>query len=76
MVLLDEHRQDCPVRLIGFGVSGLVETDQPHSLQLNLFDAPDTALHEKRHRLSQTADSIRQKYGSQSIRRASSLESE
>jgi nucleotidyltransferase/DNA polymerase involved in DNA repair len=76
MVLLDEHRQDRPVRLIGFGVSGLVETDQPHSFQLNLFDAPDTALHEKRHRLSQTADTIRQKYGSQSIRRASSLESE
>jgi len=74
MELLNEHLQSRPVRLIGFGVSGLVETDQPQTLQLNLFDSPDTALHEKRSRLSRTADTIRKKYGSKSIQRASAID--
>ncbi len=74
--LLNENLQDRPVRLIGFGVSGLVATDQPQTLQLNLFDAPDTTQHEKRSRLSHTADSIRKKYGTQSIQRASAIEKE
>jgi len=66
----------CPrsVRLIGFGVSGLTDTDQPQALQLNLFDAPDTAEHEKRDRLSRAADTVREKYGDQSLRRGSDLD--
>jgi nucleotidyltransferase/DNA polymerase involved in DNA repair len=74
MALLDAHLRHRPVRLIGFGVSGLTETDQPQTAQLNLFETPDTALHEKRSRLSHTADRIKQKFGDQSIRRGSDME--
>jgi DNA polymerase-4 len=74
MALFNEHLQNRPVRLIGFGVSGLTKTDQPQTLQLNLFETPDTALHEKRSRLSHTADGIKHKYGDQSIQRGSNLE--
>lgn len=73
MALLDAHLRPRPVRLIGFGVSGLAETDQPESQQLSLFDAPDTTEHEKRNRLSHATDSIRQKYGDQSLRRGSAV---
>ena len=73
MTLLNEHLKDRPVRLIGFGVSGLTETDAPPSAQLNLFDSPDTSEHEKRTRLSRTADAIKQKFGSRSIQRASAM---
>ncbi len=73
MELLNEHLQDRPVRLIGFGVSGLTETDQP-TAQLSLFEMPDTTLHEKRSRLSQAADRIKQKYGIRSLRRGSDME--
>ncbi len=73
MELLNEHLRHRPVRLIGFGVSGLVETDESPIQQLNLFEAPDTALQEKRRRLSQTADTIKEKYGSKSLRRGSDL---
>jgi nucleotidyltransferase/DNA polymerase involved in DNA repair len=74
MELLNEHLRNRPVRLIGFGTSGLTETDEPQTFQLNLFDMPDTAVHEKRQRLSQTADSIKEKYGNGSIRRGSDLD--
>ncbi|MCF7818813.1 MAG: DNA polymerase IV [Kiritimatiellales bacterium] len=73
MALLKEHLPHRPVRLIGFGVSGLTETDQPQTQQLNLFETPDTAQHEKRGRLSHVADRIKQKFGNQSIRRGSDL---
>ena len=73
LALLDEHLRPRPVRLIGFGVSGLTDTDQPKAQQLNLFDAPDTTLHEKRGRLSRAADSIRQKYGDHSLQRGSAV---
>lgn len=72
--LLQEHLRHRSVRLIGFGTSGLVETDKPQTLQMNLFDTPDTTQHEKRGRLSQTADSIKEKYGKTSIRRGSDLD--
>lgn len=74
MTLLDEHLRNGPVRLIGFGVSGLKETDEPQTLQLNLFETPDTTRHEKRTRLSRTADSIKQKYGAKSLKRGSDLD--
>ncbi|MEI6892987.1 MAG: DNA polymerase IV [Pontiella sp.] len=74
MELLNEHLQHRPVRLIGFGTSGLTETDAPQTFQMNLFETPDTTEHEKRSRLSQAADAIKEKYGTQSIRRASDLD--
>ncbi len=74
MALLNEHLRHRPVRLIGFGVSGLTETDAPQTAQLDLFDAPDTTLHKKRNRLSRAADGIKQKFGDQSIRRGSTIE--
>jgi nucleotidyltransferase/DNA polymerase involved in DNA repair len=74
MELLTEHLRNRPVRLIGFGVSGLTDTDEPQTAQLNLFELPDTALHEKRSRLSQAADRIKHKYGARSLRRGSDME--
>jgi len=74
MDLLNEHLRNRPVRLIGFGVSGLTETDDPQTLQLNLFEALDTALHEKRSRLSRVADQIKHRFGERSLRRGSDLD--
>jgi DNA polymerase-4 len=74
MGLLQEHLRNRPVRLIGFGISGLTSTDQIQPTQLNLFESPDTTLQEKRRRLSHAADHINQKYGTQSILRASAIE--
>ncbi len=74
MALLNIHLYSRPLRLIGFGVSGLTETDAPPTTQLNLFDSPETTEHEKRTRLSRTVDGIKQKFGSRSIQRGSTLE--
>ncbi len=74
MALLHEHLRRRPVRLIGFGVSGLANTDEPQTAQLDLFAAPDTALHKKRSRLSRAADRIKQKFGDQSLQRGSAME--
>ncbi|MDF7801263.1 DNA polymerase IV [Pontiellaceae bacterium B1224] len=74
MELLEEHLRHRPVRLIGFGTSGLTETDSIDAFQLNLFDPPDTVQRDKRNRLSRTADSIKEKYGNQSLRRGSDLD--
>ncbi|MEN8254079.1 MAG: DNA polymerase IV [Verrucomicrobiota bacterium] len=73
MALLHEHLRQRPVRLIGFGVSGLRETDEPQTAQLDLFATPDTTTHEKRSRLSRAADNIRKMFGNNSIRRGSDL---
>lgn len=72
--LLNENLRNRPVRLIGFGVSGLSATDKPQTAQLNLFETPDTALHEKRTRLSRAADRVKEKYGIGSLRRGSDLD--
>jgi nucleotidyltransferase/DNA polymerase involved in DNA repair len=74
MELLELHLQNQSVRLIGFGVSGLTASDRSLIHQLNLFDEPDTTRHEKRKQLSRTADDIKRKYGSRSIRRGSDLD--
>jgi len=74
MNLLNENLRNRPVRLIGFGVSGLTKTDQPQTFQLNLFEPPDTSVHEKRSRLSHAADRIKQKFGARSIRRGSDMD--
>ncbi len=72
--LLHDNLRHRPVRLIGFGVSGLTETDAPPTAQLSLFDSPDTTQHEKRTRLSRTTDAIKQKFGNRSIQRGSAME--
>jgi nucleotidyltransferase/DNA polymerase involved in DNA repair len=73
MKLLDTHLRHRPVRLIGFGVSGLMAVDQRSDAQLDLFDNPDTVQHEKRNRLSRAADQIRSVFGRESLRRGSDL---
>lgn len=56
-----------PVRLVGFGVHGLVAKDA--GAQLSLFDDVKTIKHE---RVSHTVDAIRDKFGENSIHRAGS----
>lgn len=61
-----------PVRLIGFGVSGLRETvDKP---QLDLFDSPSKQVSTRREQLSRTIDRIRSTFGRRSVQRGSSLQ--
>lgn len=74
MELLEQHLRTRPVRLIGFGVSGLSTSDRTDVDQLNLFDQPDTTRHDKRKRLSHAADDIKSKYGNRSLRRGSDLD--
>lgn len=60
-----------PVRLIGFGVSGLRRTaDAP---QLDLFQTSEKQLSAKRETLSRSVDRIRERFGRKSIRRGSSI---
>jgi len=69
--LLRKEGLHSPVRLIGFGVSGLRETaDAP---QLDLFQTLEKQTSKKREALSRAVDSIREKFGLQSIRRGSSM---
>lgn len=75
MELLRNHLQNRAVRLIGFGAGKLQPSDQSNSAQLDLFELPDTRAHDKRKRLSQTTDNIKQKYGPDSLRRGSNLSS-
>ncbi len=72
--LLTRNLRHRPVRLIGFGVSGLRTTDQTDTQQLNLFEQPDTARNEKRKRLSWVTDDIRTRYGNKSLKRGSDLD--
>lgn len=59
-----------PIRLIGFGVTGLTEHDQ--SRQLDLFDLPvETRV--KKEKLDRTIDQIRKAHGPAAIRRARTL---
>ena len=69
LALFEAERVNRPVRLIGFGVSGLVDerNDQP-----DLFDFAATApsRRERQEALSLTLDRLRDKLGEDSIRRA------
>jgi len=82
--LLRKEGLHSPVRLIGFGVSGLRETADAPQLDLFPFDSasygsaqgrqtvsPPVA--KKREALSRAVDSIREKFGRRSIRRGSSI---
>ena len=70
--LLNKEGIHSPVRLIGFGVSGLRDTADPP--QLNLFTSPNKETSQKREALSRAVDSIRSTFGPASIRRGSSIE--
>jgi nucleotidyltransferase/DNA polymerase involved in DNA repair len=69
--LLRKEGVHSPVRLIGFGVSGLRETaDEP---QMDLFQPLEKETAKKREALSRAVDKIRSTFGSRSIRRGSSI---
>lgn len=59
-----------PVRLVGFGVTGLVEHDRAR--QLDLFDLP-VETRAKKEKLDRAVDQIRKKHGPEAIRRARTL---
>ena len=59
-----------PIRLVGFGVSGLAES--VGARQLDLFDQP-IETRQKMESLERAVDQIRKKHGSSSIRRARTL---
>ena len=59
-----------PVRLIGFGVTGLIAHDTEQ--QLDLFDLP-VETRSKKEKLEKTVDQIRQERGPAAIRRARNL---
>lgn len=61
-----------PIRLIGFGVTGLI--DKPEQQQLGLFDQPPPE-RQKRERLEASIDRIQQTYGEDSILPARRLRS-
>ena len=66
--LFERVWQGQPVRLIGVGVSGFQATVQ----QMSLWDEPD----ERNERLYSTVQSLRQRFGSQVVRRASDLDAD
>jgi len=66
--LLAAARTPRPVRLIGFGVSGLLEETTP--IQPELFGEADAERNQRHEQLEHTLDEIRQRYGRKSIRRA------
>jgi nucleotidyltransferase/DNA polymerase involved in DNA repair len=69
--LLRKEGLHSPVRLIGFGVSGLRETaDSP---QMDLFQTLEKQTSTKREALSRAVDSIREKFGRNSLRRGSAV---
>lgn len=70
--LFRDIRLDQSVRLIGFGVTGLVEPDGTR--QLDLFDLP-VEIRTRKENLDQAIDRIRQVHGPTAIRRARTLPS-
>ena len=72
--LFDELWNGSPIRLLGVRTSKLTDDSEP--VQLSLFDLNQTApVSEKQQKLESALDSIRQKYGSDAIKRGSLLDS-
>ena len=71
--LLDDlwHKGDKPIRLIGVSVSGLVHPDIFHGVQHNLFTAEKR---ERRIRLFNAVDQVKDQYGEKVLGMAGSLE--
>ena len=72
--LLRKEGLHSPVRLIGFGVSGLRETAE--SPQLDLFASEKKQTSTKREALSRAVDAIRSTFGPKSLRRGSSIKND
>lgn len=70
LLLFDQLWNGTPIRLLGIRTSKLTTGDEP--VQLSLFDAVDERS-EKLRKLDAAMDSIRQKYGKDSVTRASFL---
>jgi len=70
--LFDRQKLDQPVRLIGFGVSGLIPQDE-YQPQLEMFLDPAREKETRDGKLDRVVDDIKEKLGSHSIRRASSM---
>lgn len=82
--LFDELWNGAPIRLLGVRVTKLTDEDAP--MQLSIFDYPSatdiptqSAVHSitnsKREKLDKALDSIRQRYGNDSIKRGSLIDS-
>jgi DNA polymerase IV len=69
--LLKKEGLHSPVRLIGFGVTGLRETADPP--QMDLFQTSEKQISKKREALSLAVDSVRERFGAKSLRRASCI---
>jgi nucleotidyltransferase/DNA polymerase involved in DNA repair len=70
--LLRKEGLHSPVRLIGFGVSGLRETSE--SPQLDLFASEGKQTSKKREVLSRAVDAVRETFGRQSLKRGSNIQ--
>ena len=72
LALFDDEQVRQPVRLIGFGVSGLV-TERAEQPDLFDFAADTPSRRERQERLSLTVDHLRETLGEASIRRADTV---
>ncbi|MGA1194555.1 MAG: DNA polymerase IV [Kiritimatiellia bacterium] len=70
--LFQQQKIAQPVRLIGFGVSGLSEEGGAEP-QLQLFEDPEARREERDARLDRVMDTIRERMGEQAVRRGSRL---
>lgn len=69
--LMRKEQLHSPVRLIGFGVSGLRTTSA--APQMELFQSVEKQTSTRREQLSRAVDRIRDRFGGKSIRRGSSM---
>lgn len=72
-ILFDNLWTKAPIRLLGIRTSKLASEDEP--VQLSLFEE-DVSILEKRKKMDEAIDSIRQKFGNRAISRASFLKEE
>jgi len=68
LLLLRELREQrrMPARLLGVGLSGLVQPDQPH--QLALFEVPEAEETERDRQVSRAVDTVRDRFGTDAVR--------
>jgi DNA polymerase-4 len=66
--LIEKHwRIGKPIRALTITGENLVPADQAESVQLSLFDEPTAPQAERKEKLEQTLDSIRERYGSKAV---------
>ena len=70
MTLLENARTPKAVRLVGFGVSKLMDPDAEYFYQADLFDqSEEDTSRDRNHQLDQAVDAIRDKFGVKSLNR-------